>query len=114
MESNEALYGAIDETGAIAALGDAIADLKKATIPNARISDLNQVIGLEQLRDKLTTTVMPSGKKVRMQPRPVDREDARTALHFPHKYGEDTRKVLAEVGYAQEIETLAKDGVIAA
>jgi crotonobetainyl-CoA:carnitine CoA-transferase CaiB-like acyl-CoA transferase len=96
-------------------LAEVIADLKKATIPNAQISDLNKVITLEQLRDKLTSTVMPSGKKIRMQPQAVDREDAQTALHFPHKYGADTRKVLAEVGYAQgDIEVLAKDGVIAA
>jgi len=95
-------------------LAEVIADLKKATIPNAQISDLNKVIGLEQLRDKLTTTVMPSGKTVRMQPLATDIDDARAQLHFPHKYGEDTRAVLAEAGYARaEIEALAKEGVIA-
>jgi crotonobetainyl-CoA:carnitine CoA-transferase CaiB-like acyl-CoA transferase len=114
-KDREAIYRDIGAATSRMTLAEVIADLKKATIPNAQISDLNKVIGLEQLRDKLTSTVMPSGKKVRMQPQAVDREDARTALHFPHKYGEDTRSVLAEVGYARgDIEALAKDGVIAA
>ena len=114
-KDREAIYRDIGAATSRMTLAEVIADLKKATIPNARISDLNKVIGLEQLRDKLTSTVMPSGKKVRMQPQAVDRVDARTSLHFPHKYGEDTRAVLAEVGYAQgDIESLARDGVIAA
>jgi len=114
-KDREAIYRDIGAATSRMKLAEVIADLKKATIPNAQISDLNKVIGLEQLRDKLTTTVMPSGKTVRMQPLAVDREDAHTAMHFPHKYGEDTRAVLAEVGYAQgDIESLARDGVIVA
>jgi crotonobetainyl-CoA:carnitine CoA-transferase CaiB-like acyl-CoA transferase len=113
-KDRQAIYRDIGAATARMTLAEIIADLKKATIPNAQISDLNQVIGLEQLRDKLTSTVMPSGKTVRMQPLAVDREDARTALHFPHKYGEDTRAVMAEAGYAQaEVEALAAAGVIA-
>ena len=114
-KDREAIYRDIGAATSRMTLAEIIADLKKATIPNAQISDLNKVIGLEQLRDKLTTTVMPSGKAVRMQPQAVDREDARTRLHFPHKYGEDTRAVLAEAGYGPaEIAALAGDGVIAA
>ena len=109
----EAIYRDIGAATARMTLAEIVADLKKATIPNAQISDLQEVIGLEHLREKLTTTVMPSGKAVRMQPAAVDREDARTQLHFPHKYGEDTRAVLAEAGYAQaDIESLAAEGVI--
>ena len=115
VKDREAIYRDIGAATARMTLAEVIADLKQATIPNAQISNLNKVIGLEQLRDKLTGTAMPSGRKVRMQPLAVDREDAQTALHFPHKYGEDTRAVLAEVGYApSEVATLAKDGVIAA
>jgi itaconate CoA-transferase len=110
----EGIYRDIGAATARMTLAEVIADLKKATIPNAQISDLNKVIGLEQLRDKLTMTATPSGKKVRMQPLAVDRKDARTELHFPHKYGADTRAVLAEAGYAGgEIEALAAGGVIA-
>jgi len=109
-----AIYRDIGAATARLSLAEVIADLKKATIPNAQISDLNTVIGLEQLRDKLTTTVTPSGKTVRMQPQAVDREDARTKLHFPHKYGEDTRVVFGEAGFAEsEIASLAQNGIIA-
>jgi len=112
-KDRDAIYRDIGAATARLTLAEIVADLKKATIPNAQISDLHKVIGLEQLHDKLTTTVMPSGKTVRMQPQAVDREGARTALHFPHKYGEDTRAVLAEAGFAQaEIESLEKRGVI--
>ncbi len=114
-KDREAIYRDIGAATARMTLAEIVADLKNATIPNAQISDVPKVLDLEQLRDKLTTTVMPSGRTVRMQPQAVDREDARTQLHFPHKYGEDTRAVLAEVGYAKaEIESLAKQGVIAA
>ena len=40
--------------------------------------------------------------------------DLRGELAFPHKYGADTRSVLAEVGYSSaEIDTFAGAGVIA-
>ena len=111
----EAIYRDIGLVTARHTVAEIEADLKQATIPNAQISDIRKVVNLEQLRGKLTTTLMPSGKTVRMQPMAVDREDAQTRLHFPHKYGEDTRAVLAEAGFAKaEIEGLAKQGVIAA
>ena len=90
-----------------------MADLREASIPNAQISTIHTVLNLEQLRDKLTTTVTPAGKTVRMQPMAVDRGDAQTRLHFPHKYGEDTRMVLAEAGFqTSEIDALARSGII--
>jgi crotonobetainyl-CoA:carnitine CoA-transferase CaiB-like acyl-CoA transferase len=112
-KQREAIYRDIGLVTARHTVAEIEADLKQATIPNAQISDIRKVVDLEQLREKLTTTLMPSGKTVRMQPMAVDREDAQTRLHFPHKYGEDTRAVLAEAGYAQtDIESLSKDGVI--
>ena len=112
-QQREALYRDIGAVTSRHTLEEIEADLKRATIPNARISDIPKVLGLEQLRDKLTTTLTPAGKTVRMQPMAVDQEGARTRLDFPHKYGEDTRAVLAEAGYAEaEIAALAKGGVI--
>ncbi|HEX5611113.1 MAG TPA: CoA transferase [Burkholderiales bacterium] len=91
-----------------------LADLRAATIPATRIFDLRQVRQLPQLARKLTRTVMPQGRAVHMQPMAVDRADARTELEFPHKYAEDTRRVLGEAGYsAGEVEALAASGVIA-
>ena len=91
-----------------------LADLRRATIPATRIFDIRQVRELPQLRDKLTRTVMPEGKPVRMQPMAVDVAESRAELAFPHKYGADTRRVLAEAGYSgAEVDTLAGAGVIA-
>jgi crotonobetainyl-CoA:carnitine CoA-transferase CaiB-like acyl-CoA transferase len=89
-------------------------DLRSATIPATRIFNVPQVRDLPQLANKLTRTVMPNGKVVRMQPMPVDVEGANGKLGFPPSYGADTRRVLAQAGYAEsEIEALAADGVIA-
>jgi phenylsuccinyl-CoA transferase len=91
-----------------------LADLRRATIPATRIFDIRQVRELPQLRDKLTRTVMPGGGPVRMQPMAVDLAEARSEFPFPHKYGADTRRVLAEAGYSGvDVEALAGAGVIA-
>jgi itaconate CoA-transferase len=88
-------------------------DLRSATIPATRIFNVPQVRDLPQLAHKLTRTVMPNGKVVRMQPMPVDVEGAAGKLAFPPSYGADTRRVLAQAGYAQsEIEELAADGIV--
>jgi crotonobetainyl-CoA:carnitine CoA-transferase CaiB-like acyl-CoA transferase len=49
-----------------------------------------------------------------MQPMAVDVDGAHAALPFPPRYGEHTRRVLAEAGMAaDEIDALAADGVVA-
>jgi crotonobetainyl-CoA:carnitine CoA-transferase CaiB-like acyl-CoA transferase len=94
--------------------GKIAADLRRATIPNTLIHDIPMVRNLAALKDRLTTTVTPSGKTIRMQPMAVDRADARIALPFPAKYGEHTRKVLREAGFgAADLDALAGAGVIA-
>jgi crotonobetainyl-CoA:carnitine CoA-transferase CaiB-like acyl-CoA transferase len=91
-----------------------VADLKRATIPNTLIHDIPMVRELAALKARLTTTVTPAGKTIRMQPMAVDRADGRTALPFPAKYGEHTRAVLREAGLAErEVESLKAAGVIA-
>ncbi|MBN9462941.1 MAG: hypothetical protein J0H00_17175, partial [Burkholderiales bacterium] len=71
-------------------------------------------IELPQLSDRLTRTTMPDGRRVRMQPMAVDVEGARTELPFPHKYGADTRRVLAEAGIGDdEYTTLRSQNVVA-
>jgi crotonobetainyl-CoA:carnitine CoA-transferase CaiB-like acyl-CoA transferase len=91
-----------------------LADLRAATIPATRILNIRQVRELPQLIDKLTRTVMPDGRPVHMQPMAVDVAGARTELPFPPKYGDDTRRVLAEAGYgAEEVVALLDAGVIA-
>jgi crotonobetainyl-CoA:carnitine CoA-transferase CaiB-like acyl-CoA transferase len=91
-----------------------VADLKRATIPNTLIHDIPMVRELAALKGRLTTTVTPAGKTIRMQPMAVDRADGRTALPFPAKYGEHTRAVLREAGLGErEVESLKAAGVIA-
>jgi itaconate CoA-transferase len=93
---------------------EVLADLRAATIPATRIFDVRQVRELPQLRAKLTRTVAPNGKIIHMQPPAVDVEAASGELDFPHKYGSDTRHVLAEAGYAAaDVDALAAAGVIA-
>ena len=93
---------------------DILADLRAATIPATRIFDIRQVRELPQVREKLTCTVMPDARVVHMQPMAVDVEHACTELAFPPRYGADTRRVLAEAGYAGvDIDALAGSGVIA-
>ena len=49
-----------------------------------------------------------------MQPMAVDIEDAAVEMRFPPKYGADTNRVLAQVGYAQaDIAALAANGIVA-
>jgi hypothetical protein len=48
-----------------------------------------------------------------MQPMAVDIEGAASNLPFPPSYGADTRRVLAQAGYAEaEIEILAAQGAL--
>jgi crotonobetainyl-CoA:carnitine CoA-transferase CaiB-like acyl-CoA transferase len=92
---------------------EVVADLRAATIPHARINGVAAVRELEALRDRLTMTVMPGGKRVRMQPMAVDLPEARRELPFPPKYGEHTRPVLREAGFSDdECRALASAGVI--
>jgi crotonobetainyl-CoA:carnitine CoA-transferase CaiB-like acyl-CoA transferase len=90
------------------------ADLKRATIPNTLIHDIPMVREHPALKARLTTTSTPAGKTIRMQPMAVDRPEGRTTLPFPAKYGQHTRAVLREAGFADgDVEALTTAGVIA-
>ena len=90
------------------------ADLKRATIPNTLIHDIPMVREHPALKARLTTTLTPAGKTIRMQPMAVDRPEGRTTLPFPSKYGQHTRAVLREAGFADgDVEALKSAGVIA-
>jgi crotonobetainyl-CoA:carnitine CoA-transferase CaiB-like acyl-CoA transferase len=90
-----------------------LAELSAATIPATRILGIRDVADLPQLRAALTRTRLPDGRSVRMQPAAVAVDGVRGELGFPHKYGADTRRVLAEAGCTvPQIEALAAAGVI--
>ncbi|HEY5290716.1 MAG TPA: CoA transferase [Burkholderiales bacterium] len=89
-------------------------DFGKATIPHAPIHDIPAVRAMEAVRSKLTTTRMPGGKTVRMQPMAVDVPRAPTELRFPPKYGQDTLAVLRETGCSDaDCAALKQQGIIA-
>lgn len=98
----------------LATVDELLADLRAATIPATRILDIRQVRELPQFRDKLTSTSMPDGRTIHMQPLAVDRPGARQAMPFPPRYGADTRRVLAEAGFGgAEVDVLISEGVAA-
>ena len=89
------------------------ADFLAATIPHAIINTIAQVAGLDALKDKLTTTTVPGGKKIRMQPVAVNDGQSVNKLDFPPRYGEHTRLVLKEAGYTDtDCNKLAENGII--
>ncbi|MBK9135777.1 MAG: CoA transferase [Betaproteobacteria bacterium] len=91
-----------------------LADLRGATIPATRILDIRQVRELPLLRERLTQTALDGKGLVHMQPMAVDRPEARRELPPPPRYGEHTRAVLAEAGYAEgEIGALRDARVVA-
>jgi len=91
-----------------------VEDFAKATIPHAPIHDIPAVRAMEAVRSKLTTTRMPGGKTVRMQPMAVDLPQVSTELRFPPKYGQDTRNVLRETGCSDaDCAALEQQGIIA-
>ncbi|MBL4612203.1 MAG: CoA transferase [Emcibacter sp.] len=84
-----------------------------ATIAHARINDIPQVAKLEALKDKLTTTHLPNGRKIHMQPMAVDVDGAVTNLSFPPRYGAQTAQILAEAGFdADDCAKLQENGII--
>jgi crotonobetainyl-CoA:carnitine CoA-transferase CaiB-like acyl-CoA transferase len=96
-----------------AATGEILADLAAATIPHARINGVAAVRDLAPLRGRLTSTVMPGGERVRMQPMAVDLPNASREFGFAPKYGEHTHPLLREAGFSDdECEALARAGVI--
>jgi len=98
---------------ATASTQDVMAELRAATIPHARINGVAAVRELAALRDRLTATVMPDGKRVRMQPMAVDLPGVAREFRFPPNYGEHTRPVLCEAGFSdEECRALAVAGAI--
>ncbi|WP_018991586.1 CaiB/BaiF CoA transferase family protein [Aromatoleum toluclasticum] len=91
------------------------ADFRDATIPHAPIHDIPAVRDMDAIRRRLTTTRMPGGKLVHMQPMAVDVAGADGGeLPFPPRYGQHTDAVLREAGCSDvEIGLLHARGIIA-
>ena len=89
-------------------------DFAAAKIVHAPINTIPQVADMDALRHRLTTSQLPDGRRVRMQPPAVERDDLKRELPLPPKYGEHTQAVLQEAGcVAGDIQTLVAEGVVA-
>ena len=110
----EAIHADIAQVSRRYPAAEILADLSGATIPATRIHDIPQVRELEALRDRLTTTTLPDGRVVRMQPMAVDIDGAQVDLAFAPKYGQHTRSVLAQAGLVNdEVQALYDAGIVA-
>lgn len=92
-----------------------VADFRDATIPHAPIHDIPAVRDMEAIRRRLTTTRMPGGKLVHMQPMAVDIAGTDGGeLPFAPRYGQHTDAVLREAGCSDdEIGLLHARGIVA-
>ncbi len=113
-QQREAIHADIAQVSQHHPAAEILADLSAATIPGTRIHDIPQVRELAALKDRLTTTTLPDGRVVRMQPMAVDIDGAKGDLAFAPKYGQHTRSVLAEAGLVDdEVQALYGAGVVA-
>jgi len=115
MREREAIHREMAALTRRFSMAQIVADFSQASIPHAPIHDIPAVRAMPAVSAKLTTTRMPGGKTVRMQPMAVDVPQAATDLHFPPKYGQDTHSVLREAGCSEaECAELKQRGLIAA
>jgi phenylsuccinyl-CoA transferase len=113
LEDRVQLHADIAAIMARHATAEITSDLAAATIPHAPINTIPEVQRMEALKHKLTRTVTPDGKTIRMQPMAVDVASGRSELGFPAKYGEHTEAILTEIGYtAGELTAFRDTGVI--
>ena len=107
----EAIYREIGAITSQYTRAEIAKDFAALQVPNTGINDIRQVHALEAVRRKMTRTVLPDGRPLRMQPKAVDLPGTRDEFPFPPGYGEHTEAVLREAGFsAGEIEALTKSG----
>ena len=114
LEQRAAIHADIAAVTSRHSRAEILADLAAARIPHAPINDIRQVMELPAIAPKLTTSAMPGGQPLRMQPHAVDLPEALGDLPFPPRYGEQTDDVLREAGYSDaDLARLHDAGVIA-
>jgi len=77
-------------------------NLSRAGVPHAAINNLPQVLQLEAIKSRLTSSVTPDGRTFFFQPMAIDTPAARTNLPFAPRYGEHTDFIMREIGFTPE------------
>ena len=107
----EAIYREIGEATGRATLEEISRELSAAQIPNTPINDIRRAHEMPAIRSRMTRTTLPTGQELRLQPMAVDLPGQPAEFSVPPAYGQDTRSVLAEIGYTDgEIDNLAGGG----
>ena len=115
--SKDELHAAIEGITSAQPSASVSAVLAEVAIPHAPITPIEQVAELPFVAADALSTCTPDGRTVRLPPAAVDTpflqaQDGR--LPFAPAYGEHTRALLDEVGFAaSEIDALHDQGVIA-
>jgi crotonobetainyl-CoA:carnitine CoA-transferase CaiB-like acyl-CoA transferase len=108
----EAMYADLREVFKKYTSAEISADLTRAKIPWAEVNDIYKVAKLPAIASKLTTTRMPDGRQIKLQPLPVDMEGEPRELSFAPAYGEHSVSLLREAGLStEEIDALLAEGI---
>ncbi|PCJ34402.1 MAG: CoA transferase [Alphaproteobacteria bacterium] len=109
----QSLYADIGALTSLYTTDQLVEDFMAATIPHARINDIPEVAELPAIKAKMTTTQLPDGRKIHMQPMAVDLAGGKNDLSFPPKYGAQTAKIMLEAGFTMDdCKGLEDSGVI--
>lgn len=91
--------------------------LKRAAVPNAPITPIEEVMDLHFVKPNLLETIAPDGRRIRLPPPAASTpflEKRGPRLPFAPAYGEHTDAVLSEIGMsATEIREVRDRGVVA-
>ncbi len=101
-DEREEMYNDIRKVTSSYTSAELSAMLTRANIPQAMVNDLAQVRELAAVKSKLTTSVTPDGETIYLQPMAIDMPDAKTCLPFAPQYGEQTLRIMKEIGYSPD------------
>lgn len=76
--------------------------LTAAKVPWSKVNTVPEVMELEAIKSRLTSSTLPDGRTIYMQPAAVDIDGLKTSLPFSPKYGEHTAAILEELGYSED------------
>ena len=111
------LHALIDEVTSQHPLEEIMKQLTAAAIPHAPISPIEEVMDLPFVKQILTSTTSPDGRKIRLPPGAVQTEwlsANKGEIPFSPAYGEQTDALLCEAGLSNEsIKRLREAGIVA-